>query len=77
MRAKRLLAAVTWVLALATAASAQVTTGSIVGTVSDPQGQVVPGASVTIREVGKDTSTSIVSDAQRQLRGAISRAGHL
>ncbi len=41
--------------------SAQVTTGTIVGTVSDPNG-VVPGATVTIREVNKGTTTTYVTD---------------
>ena len=49
--------------ALMTAASvaAQVTTGTIFGTVSDING-VVPGASVTIREVSKNTSDTYVTD---------------
>src|SRR5687767_13255015 len=40
---------------------AQVTTGTIVGTVSDANG-IVPGAPVTIREVSKGTSDSYVTD---------------
>ena len=42
--------------------SAQVATGSIVGTVSDSSGQVVPGAQVTIREVNRNTTTALVTD---------------
>jgi hypothetical protein len=42
--------------------AAQVTTGTIVGTVSDANG-VVPGAAVTIREVNKGTATTYVTDA--------------
>ena len=45
----------------ATSGAAQVTTGTIVGTVSDQNG-VVPGASVTIREVTKNTSGVYVTD---------------
>jgi hypothetical protein len=44
------------------ASSAQVATGSIVGTVIDPVGQVVPGAQVTIREVNRNTTTTLVTD---------------
>ena len=42
---------------------AQVATGSVVGTVSDSSGQLVPGAEVTIREVNRNTTTNLVSDA--------------
>ena len=43
-------------LMTATSVAAQVTTGTIVGTVRDSSG-VVPGATVTIREVNSGTST--------------------
>src|SRR5688500_1964422 len=43
-------------------ASAQVATGSIVGTVSDATGQIVPGAQVTMREVNRNTTTTRVTD---------------
>ena len=48
-------------LMMATSVAAQVTTGTIVGTVSDTNG-VVPGASVTIREVSKNTSDTYITD---------------
>lgn len=57
--------AATVVLALlvpATHLLAQVTTGTIVGTVSDASG-VVPGASVTVREINKNTSVNVVTDS--------------
>ena len=46
---------------LAVAATAQVTTGTIVGTVSDSNG-VVPSATVNIREVNKNTTSAYVTD---------------
>jgi carboxypeptidase family protein/TonB-dependent receptor-like protein len=42
--------------------AAQVTTGTIVGTVSDPSG-IVPGATVTIREANKGTSETHETDS--------------
>jgi len=42
--------------------AAQVTTGSILGTVTDPGG-VVPGANVTITEVNRGTSDTFVTDS--------------
>jgi hypothetical protein len=56
-------AALTVAMSLAGAVpiDAQVTTGTIVGTVSDPNG-IVPRAPVTIREVTKGTSDSYVTD---------------
>ena len=47
---------------LAEPVAAQVTTGTIVGTVSDPGG-VVPGANVTIIEVNRGTSDTFVTDS--------------
>ncbi len=57
------LAAAALVLVLVSPLSldAQVTTGAIVGTVSDANG-VVPGATVTIRETGKNTTATFVTD---------------
>jgi hypothetical protein len=49
------------ILWMAAAAAAQVTTGTIVGTVRDADG-VVPGATVTIREVTKGTSATYQTD---------------
>jgi hypothetical protein len=49
------------ILASAATTIAQVTTGTIVGTVRDPDG-IVPGATVTIREVSKGTSSTHQTD---------------
>ncbi len=58
----RLLATLFGLLAMCVPpASAQVTTGTIVGTVQDQNG-IVPGASVTIREVNQGTANSYVTD---------------
>ena len=59
MRVQRLLLGLSWVVMMAGAlpAVAQVTTGSLVGTVTDAQGQVVPGAPVTITNVSQGTAT--------------------
>jgi hypothetical protein len=52
------------VLALASAASAQITTGSVVGTVMDPQGAVIPGATVTLVNEAQGTrSTPVVTNS--------------
>jgi hypothetical protein len=54
---------VVWLIGGALQARAQVTTGSIVGTVTDSSDQVVPGAQVVIRDLNKNTLTNVVSDA--------------
>jgi hypothetical protein len=48
----------------ATAASAQITTGSIAGTVKDPQGGVIPGATVVLISESQNTkSAPVVTNA--------------
>ena len=66
MRVQRLLLGFLWVVVMVMAgappADAQVTTGSLVGTVTDAQGQVVPGAPVTIKNVSQGTATTVHTD---------------
>ncbi len=47
----------------ADSAAAQVATGSIIGSVVDSSGQIVPGAQVAIRHVDRNTTTALVTDA--------------
>ena len=56
-------AAVLSFLLLATAASAQVTTGDIVGRVTDESGAVLPGATVTVDNVGTHEIRTTVTSA--------------
>jgi Carboxypeptidase regulatory-like domain/TonB dependent receptor/TonB-dependent Receptor Plug Domain len=64
-RASHVVAVVAFVaiFSLSTAAVAQVATGSVVGTIVDSSGQIVPGAQVTIRDVNRNTTTALVTDA--------------
>jgi hypothetical protein len=62
MRKFELLVCLALLLALAIPAAAQVTTGTILGTVRDSTGAVVPGAQVTITETSKGTSTQYATD---------------
>jgi hypothetical protein len=55
-------AAVSALLSLAGLAEAQVTTGTIVGTVKDSAGAVLSGATVTVTESDKNTTSSYVTD---------------
>src|SRR5204863_3531213 len=48
------------ILALAAPAAAQITTGSVAGTVRDPQGGVIPGAPVTLTSETRGTQLSDV-----------------
>lgn len=51
--------ALTLLFGLAVLLPAQVTTGSILGTVRDQSGAVIPNATVTVTDTGKGTSTTV------------------
>ena len=55
-------------LALATPTLAQTTFGTILGTVTDPSGAVMPKVVVTVTNQGENTSREIRSDAQGDYR---------
>ncbi len=48
-------------LALPLAANAQVTTATLVGTVTDPGGSIVPGATVTARNLDTGLTRTVTS----------------
>ena len=54
--------------ALPLAAAAQITTATIVGTISDPSGANVPNASVTARNVDTGLKRTVTSDAEGSYR---------
>ncbi|HET9699272.1 MAG TPA: carboxypeptidase-like regulatory domain-containing protein, partial [Terriglobales bacterium] len=59
-----LLLAVVFVFVTATPAKAQAVYGSILGTVTDPQGAAVPNAKVTVTNVRKGTSDTASTNDQ-------------
>ena len=63
---KRLLLTIALCLAVAGAASAQVQSGTIAGTIMDEQGGVLPGVAVTL--TGADRTATFVSDATGKFR---------
>jgi outer membrane receptor protein involved in Fe transport len=44
------------------------TEGAIGGTVVDPQGNVIPGASITVKNLGSNLKSSVIADAQGYYR---------
>ena len=65
LRAPAMPLALVTALALSASASAQTTTGAISGTVVDPQGQIVPGATVTVMHEGTSEVRVTTSDSER------------
>jgi hypothetical protein len=63
---RRLLMAAALLLTVASVAAAQLGGGSISGTVSDHQGAVLPGVTVTL--AGSDRSASVVTDEAGRFR---------
>src|SRR5260370_1181568 len=61
---RRFVQALTFVLFLATSANAQETTGTITGTVRDPSGATVPGASVTILNARTGVERRIAANSE-------------
>ena len=59
---KQLLKALLLTLILTTSAWSQVSRGTILGTVKDPSGAVIPGVSVTIVNEGTNLSRSLITD---------------
>ncbi len=59
---KLILTASALILLLGLCVSAQVTTGTILGTVKDPSGAVVPGVTIVITESSKGLSKTFVTD---------------
>jgi len=54
---------------------AQSTFGSIVGTVTDPSGAVIPGARVTVTNLGENTSVSVQTNPQGNYEALNLKAG--
>jgi hypothetical protein len=63
-QASLLVCAVALLVAVQPFVLAQVTTGRIVGVVTDPSGSRVPGVAVTITEVATGTATTVTTDAE-------------
>jgi hypothetical protein len=59
---KTTLAVAVLVLLVGSSAIAQVTTGTILGTVKDPSGAVVPGVQIVVTEISKGISKTYITD---------------
>jgi len=74
---RRLLGAILlWLIAGLSQMSAQVTTATILGTVTDSTGAIVPGVSITIRNVETGITRAVTTDEQGRYRAAQLVVGH-
>jgi hypothetical protein len=64
-----------WVVVTSASLVAQVDRGSIVGTVSDPNGASVPGAQVTITNLANDQSLKVTTDSSGNYAANVLRIG--
>jgi uncharacterized surface anchored protein len=60
----------------AVSARAQDTTGTILGTITDASGGVLPGVSVTIKNTDTSQSRTVVTDAAGRYRMPLLQPGH-
>ena len=60
---RALLAAIILVACFAARAAAQYTTGAISGVVEDPSGATVPGATITLKNLGTNETVIVTSSA--------------
>src|ERR1700676_3098084 len=78
MRAKSLLAALViavCVVWLSVPVGAQTTFGTILGTVTDPSGAVMPNVTITVTNEGENISHNVTSDAQGNYQAENLKAG--
>jgi hypothetical protein len=75
-RLLRLLGLCLFIAGLAVSVSAQSTTGSLQGVVRDEQQALVPGATVTIRNVDTNATRSVVTDSQGRWRVPVLPVGN-
>jgi hypothetical protein len=75
-RSSCLAAALALILVLAPAAFGQRDTGTIVGTVTDPSGAVVPGVTVVLRNVDTNASFQTVTDATGNYAAPLLKPGN-
>src|SRR5205823_13747593 len=74
---RRLLGAILlWLLAGLSEMSAQVTKATILGTVTDSTGAIVPGISITIRNVETGITRAVTTDEQGRYRATQLVVGH-